>query len=29
MRDLHVRADAASSGIAAKALSEALQEMFE
>jgi iron complex transport system substrate-binding protein len=29
MRDLHVRADAASSGIAAKALSGALQEMFE
>lgn len=29
MRDLHVRADAASSGIAAKALSQALHEMFE
>lgn len=29
MRDLHVRADAASSGIAAKALSQALQEMFK
>ena len=29
MRDLHVRADAASSGIAAKALSGALHEMFE
>jgi iron complex transport system substrate-binding protein len=28
MRDLHVRADAASSGIAAKALSNALREMF-
>lgn len=29
MRDLHVRADAASSGIAARALSAALREMFE
>ncbi|TWG97294.1 iron complex transport system substrate-binding protein [Mesorhizobium sp. J18] len=29
MRDLHVRADAASSGIAAKTLSQALHEMFE
>ena len=28
MRDLHVRADAASSGIATKALSQALREMF-
>ena len=28
MRDLHVRADAASSGIATKALSQALHEMF-
>jgi len=28
MRDLHVRADAASSGIATRALSRALQEMF-
>lgn len=29
MRELHVRSDAASSGIASKALSQALNEMFE
>lgn len=29
MRDLHVRADAASSGIASRALSQALNEMFK